>query len=155
MATSVETQRQEAAITEEERIRQQQRRERRNQWIFRILGYVVVFGIWELASGSVLDESLLPPPFFGEHSVLQTALDLWQDPVHVLSAFRSTLTRIFIGFGIAFIVGAAIGILSQNRWWEGFFKDFVVVGITSPEDDFEPSVWRLPRRLMIRLGIDF
>jgi hypothetical protein len=27
--------------------------------------------------------------------------------------------------------------------------------LQSPEDDFEPGLWRLPRRLMIRLGIDF
>jgi hypothetical protein len=35
---------------------------------------------------------------------------------------------------------------------ELFFHTLV---LQSPEDDFEPSSWRLPRRLMIRLGIDF
>jgi hypothetical protein len=35
---------------------------------------------------------------------------------------------------------------------ELFFHTLI---LQSPEDDFEPSEWRLPRRLMIRLGIDF
>ena len=47
-------------------------------------------------------------------------------------AFADTLTRIGIGFTIAFVVGTGIGILMQNRWLNGFFRDAVTIGVTTP-----------------------
>lgn len=32
---------------------------------------------------------------------------------------------------------------------------FATLLLQSLEDDFEPAVWRLPRRLMIRVGVEF
>jgi hypothetical protein len=32
---------------------------------------------------------------------------------------------------------------------------FASLLLQSPEDEFEPDTWRLPRRLMIRVGVEF
>lgn len=127
VATTVDEQRSPAVLTEEELEKQRRRRDRVNRWFWRILGYVVVLGLWEWASGTVMSEQLLPSP----SHVIETFGEIWGTG-KVLSSFQATLTRIAWGFGLAFIIGTAIGLLSQNRWWESFFKDAVVIGITAP-----------------------
>ena len=47
-------------------------------------------------------------------------------------AFATTLSRIAIGFSIAFFVGVAVGMLMQNRFLNGFFRDAVTIGVTTP-----------------------
>jgi NitT/TauT family transport system permease protein len=113
--------------TEEERVRAVRRRERINTWLWRIAGYVFFLGTWELASGTLMDETLLPGPV----QVFETFGDLWASG-EVPGAFADTLTRIGIGFTIAFFVGTAVGVLMQNRWLGGFFKDAVTIGVTTP-----------------------
>lgn len=113
--------------TEEELVRRARRRDRTIQLLSRILGYVVILGLWEFASGRVLEEALLPGPA----RIVDTFFELWGEGA-VLSSFQATLTRIFWGVGLSFIVGAVIGILTQNKWFEGLFKDGVTVGLTAP-----------------------
>lgn len=113
--------------TEEELVRRARRRERTTQWIARILGYIVVLGLWEFASGRVLEEALLPGPT----RIVETFFDIWDDGT-VLPSFQATLTRIFWGVGLSFVVGAVIGILTQNKWFEGFFRDATTIGLTAP-----------------------
>jgi NitT/TauT family transport system permease protein len=127
VATTVEQERPEAASTEEALLRQRLRRERINKLVFRFLGYVFFLGIWEFASGRILEEALIPGPT----RVAQTIGDIWGRG-DVPDAFRATLLRIFVGFTISFLIGAIIGIISQNRWLEGFFKDAVLVSLTAP-----------------------
>lgn len=114
-------------MTEEELIRRARRKEIANQWFWRILGYVVVLGLWEFASGRVLEEALLPGP----SRIVDTFFDL-VDRGEILSSFQATLTRIFWGVGLSFLIGAIIGILMQNKWFEGLFKDAVTIGLTAP-----------------------
>lgn len=114
-------------VTEEELIRKARRRELASQWFWRIMGYVVVLGLWEYASGRVLEEALLPGPT----RILETFFDL-ADNGTILPSFQATLTRIFWGVGLSFVIGAIIGILMQNRWFAGLFKDGVTVGLTAP-----------------------
>lgn len=236
---TVSEQQAQAAMTQEELLKRQQRRDQFNKWFFRIAGYVVFLGLWELASPLVLEEALLPGPrrvldtfYFLAFEGPGTAVD-WErvrevivpwgilagfigtallfffcrpgagrvaritagiatliafgllfvsdtEPMRwlllffalfayiaptkdgrkgwalvwylvlwliaaaaitvvsiygsgkIVTAFQATLTRIAIGFSLSFMIGAAIGILTQNRWWEGFFKDAVVIGLTSP-----------------------
>lgn len=113
--------------TAEERARRARRKDRGIRWFWRVAGYVVVLGSWELASGTVMDEALLPAP----SQVVATFGDLWRSG-EVPSAFGATLTRIVAGFTISFFVGTAIGVLTQHRWFAGFFKDAVLIGITTP-----------------------
>lgn len=112
---------------EEERLLAEQRRENRNKWIWRITGYVVVLAVWEFLSGLILEEALLPGPI----RIFQTFPDIWEGGT-LLDNFGATLTRIGIGFGLSFIAGAAIGLFTQNRWLDSFFRDAVVVSLTSP-----------------------
>ena len=113
--------------TEEELVRQARLKDLRTRWFWRIAGYVVILGLWEFISGRVLEEALLPGPI----RIVQTFGELWADG-RVLPAFQATLVRLFVGFGLSFIVGSIIGVISQNKWWEGFFKDATLISLTAP-----------------------
>lgn len=113
--------------TEEDLARESRRKQRVSAWTWRIAGYVFFLGIWELASGRVMSERLLPGP----STVFRTFGELWATG-EVPGAFAVTLTRIGIGFTIAFVVGALVGILMQHRWLAGFFRDAVTIGVTTP-----------------------
>jgi len=117
----------EARITAEDIVRRNRRRDRTVIWFWRIMGYVTVLGVWQLASGRWMREELLPAPT----KVLSTFGEIWAEG-DVPSAFQATLSRIAVGFALSFVVGLAVGILMQNRWLEGFFKDAVLIGITTP-----------------------
>ena len=113
--------------SEEELVRAAKRKDRITRWGWRIAGYVFFLGIWELASGRFMDENLLPGP----SAVFKTFGELWATG-EVPGAFATTLSRIAIGFSIAFVVGVGIGILMQNRFLNGFFRDAVTIGVTTP-----------------------
>jgi NitT/TauT family transport system permease protein len=103
------------------------RRELAVTWFWRILGYVVVLSFWQYASGTLMDEDLLPAPT----RVLDTFGEIWRSG-DMPTAFRATLTRIAVGFTLSFFVGAAVGVLMQSRWLAAFFKDAVLIGLTTP-----------------------
>jgi NitT/TauT family transport system permease protein len=117
----------EPPVTEEQRVRAARRRNRLKVLGWRIAGYVFVLGLWEFSSGRLMSERLLPGPT----KVFETFGDLWASG-KVPTAFADTLTRIGIGFALAFVIGTAIGVLMQNRWLNGFFRDAVTIGITTP-----------------------
>lgn len=119
--------RQRQSSVEEQRLRAARRKETRHRWFWRIAGYVVVLGVWEFVSGRVLSEQLLPGPI----RIAQTFPEIYNSGRFFLS-FGATLTRIGVGFGLALIGGALIGLLSQIRWFDAFFKDAVTVGLTAP-----------------------
>jgi NitT/TauT family transport system permease protein len=113
--------------SEEDLVRAAKRKDRLTTWGWRIAGYVFFLGIWEFASGRFMDERLLPGP----STVLETFAELWGTG-EVPGAFAITLTRIAIGFSIAFVVGIGVGVLMQNRFLNGFFRDAVTIGVTTP-----------------------
>jgi NitT/TauT family transport system permease protein len=127
VATTLEQPAPGARSAEEERLIALQKRDTRRKWFWRIAGYVVVLGVWELASGTILNENLLPGPI----RIIQTFPDLIESG-RFLSSFAATLTRIGIGFGLSFILGILLGIFTQSRWVEGFFKDAVTISLVSP-----------------------
>lgn len=127
MATTLEQTAPGARSAEEERLLALRKRDTRRKWFWRIAGYVVVLGVWELASGLILNENLLPGPI----RILQTFPDLWNSG-RFFQSFGATLTRIGIGFGLAFAFGALLGVLTQNKWIEGFFKDATTISLVSP-----------------------
>jgi NitT/TauT family transport system permease protein len=114
-------------VSAEELARKARRRERRRTWFWRLAGYAFFLGLWEFASGRFMDETLLPGP----STVFTTFGELWRAG-EVPSAFATTLTRIGIGFTLAFLVGVLVGMLMQNRFLAGFFKDAVTIGVTTP-----------------------
>lgn len=129
MATTetAEDSRGQASSTEEENLRRARRRDLAVTWFWRVMGYVTVLGFWEYASGRLMSEELLPAPT----KVVSTFGEIWEQG-DMPAAFQATLTRIAVGFALSFVVGLAVGILMQNRWLEGFFKDAVMIGITTP-----------------------
>jgi NitT/TauT family transport system permease protein len=127
VSTTIETESRARPTTEEDLAREARRRQRISTWTWRLAGYVFFLGIWELASGRLMSERLLPGP----STVFRTFGELWATG-EVPGAFAVTLTRIGIGFAIAFVVGALVGILMQNRWFAGFFRDAVTIGVTTP-----------------------
>jgi len=113
--------------SEEDLVRAAKRKNRITTWGWRLAGYVFFLGVWELASGNLMDERLLPGP----STVFETFGRLWASG-DVPGAFATTLTRIAIGFTIAFFVGIGVGVLMQNRFLNGFFRDAVTIGVTTP-----------------------
>jgi len=127
MVTEEPTATDESPVTEEQRVRAVKRRNRLKLLGWRLAGYVSVLGLWEFSSGKFMSERLLPAP----STVFQTFGELWESG-KVPTAFGDTLTRIAIGFTLAFVVGTTVGVLMQNRWLNGFFRDAVTIGITTP-----------------------
>jgi NitT/TauT family transport system permease protein len=113
--------------TEEELVRRARRRDLLVTWFWRVLGYITVLGLWEYGSGRWMREELLPAPT----KVLETFGEIWREG-DMPAAFQATLGRIAVGFALSFVVGLAVGVLMQNRWLEGFFRDAVMIGITTP-----------------------
>ena len=116
-----------APTAEEQRLQKQRRRDRISRTFWRVAGYVFVFSFWEYASGAILDERLLPGP----SDIFRTFVEIFNGG-RLLSSFGATLTRLGIGFSLAFAIGAAIGLLTQIRWWGGFFKDSILISLTAP-----------------------
>jgi NitT/TauT family transport system permease protein len=116
-----------ARTSEEDIVRAAKRKARLTTWGWRIAGYVFFLGIWELASGRLMDETLLPGP----STVFRTFGQLWASG-EVPGAFATTLSRIAIGFTLAFFIGIGVGVLMQNRFLNGFFRDAVTIGVTTP-----------------------
>jgi NitT/TauT family transport system permease protein len=128
MATTLEPQEaQRAPSAEELRLRATQREETQRRWFWRIAGYVVFLGLWELASPWIMSEDLLPGPM----RILRTFPEIIGSGRFLLS-FGATLTRIGVGFGCAFVGGALVGLLAQSRWFSNFFRDAVTIGLTAP-----------------------
>lgn len=96
-------------------------------WIWRVVGYVAVLGGWQVASGRLLDERLLPGPL----QVVRAVPAVWASGT-MPAAFQATLTRMSIGFGLSFLIGTAIGLTCQSRWWASFFKDGILIGLVAP-----------------------
>ena len=127
MATTLEEKAPGVRSAEEERLIALRRRDTRRKWFWRIAGYVVVLGVWEFLSGRMLNENLLPGPT----RIVETFPQLIESG-RFFSSFGATLTRIGVGFGLAFLFGVILGILTQSRWIDGFFKDATTISLVSP-----------------------
>ena len=113
---------------QEQKAREKKRADARSRWIWRIAGYVFFIGVWQFSSTYLTEDFILPAPL--------TVLDRMGEIVTsglLLKHFGATLEKIAIGFSLAFIIGAFIGILmGMNRWWEAFFSDWILILMTTP-----------------------
>jgi NitT/TauT family transport system permease protein len=145
VATTIEQRAPGPRSAEEERLLALRKREIRQRWVWRIAGYVFFLAAWEVTS-RIVGENLIPGPV----RIIETIPQLIESG-RFLSSFGATLTRIGIGFGLAFLVGIVIGVLTQSPWWNGFFKDAVMISLVSPSLiwaltglviwGFEPQGW--------------
>ena len=100
----------------------------------RVMAIFSVVALWYVSSWItwVLTETLtLPyPHVVAREMIVETILeDFWQFLVHL----GSSLLRIVIGFGISLLIGIPMGIImGVRRYWEAFFSDYVVIGLTIP-----------------------
>src|SRR5688572_30033156 len=95
---------------------------------YRIAGYLCFIALWQFLSSNVLNEVTLPAPMtvFEEMGQIISDNELWPN-------VRYTMTTFLIIFSIAFPLGTVIGVLmGRSRYWDAFFRDFVLAGLTTP-----------------------
>jgi NitT/TauT family transport system permease protein len=94
----------------------------------KIMGFVSLLFLWEIASLAT-PENLLPNPYLVLRAVIFGVI-LKQG---FFSHVGITVLRIIIGFCISFFAGMSIGVLmGTKRFWEEFFTDSVIIGLTMP-----------------------
>jgi NitT/TauT family transport system permease protein len=104
-----------------------ERPRRQRYLLWRIGGYVLLVGAWALIS-SLTEPYILPSPLevLREMGEVVRRDDFW---VNVFA----TLNHLAIGFTIAFFLGTAIGIaMGRSPYWDGFFRDYVMLTLTTP-----------------------
>jgi NitT/TauT family transport system permease protein len=97
-------------------------------WRWRVAGYVLFIGTWQLLSTFVFEPYQLPSPLavVQEMWEILRAGDFWEN-------FWATLKHLGIGFAIAFVIGTAVGIaMGRSAYWNGFFRDYVMITLTMP-----------------------
>lgn len=94
----------------------------------KLMGLLFVISSWYVAS-FLTPANLLPPP----HVVIDQMIKRVILEEGFLSHVGITFLRIFIGFVISFSIGMTMGILmGVRKFWEGFFRDYVIIGLTIP-----------------------
>ena len=111
------------------RPRQVARPERKKRFLpWRIAGYVLFVGAWQLLSTYVFETHILPAPTV----ILEEMLEIVQRD-DFLSNFLATLKHLFTGFSIAFVIGTLLGVMmGRSRYWNAFFSDYVMLTLTTP-----------------------
>ena len=100
----------------------------------RVMAILSVIALWYLSSWVtfLLTETMtLPfPHVVAAEMIFETILgDFGMFLVHL----GSSLLRIILGFGISLLIGLPMGIImGVRRYWESFFSDYVVIGLTIP-----------------------
>ena len=112
---------------EEERLLELHRKETRQKWFWRIAGYVVILGSWQLFSTLLFDPRIVPGPI----QIIE-AFPVIMGEGRFLESYAATLTRIGVGFGLAFAFGVVLGIAMQIPFVAGFFKDAITIGLVTP-----------------------
>jgi NitT/TauT family transport system permease protein len=96
-----------------------------------LLGWFGFLGIWAFTSEFILDPFTLPRPIsfpFPEasHGVANAMWDIVITGEFV-DDFRASISKTFIGFGVACLFGVPIGFaMGRSRYWKAFFHDGVV-----------------------------
>ena len=93
-----------------------------------VLGWAAFFGVWEFASEVLFNPYRLPGPLdvFDAMEGIVTSGQAFE-------AFRSSLGKIFLGFGLGVALGLPIGFLmGRSRYWKAFFHDPVIVAGSVP-----------------------
>lgn len=98
-----------------------------SRWLPRIAGYAAFVAVWTWASGRIISEPLLPSPL----ALLREMREIIGSGLF-LTHFGATIRKIGIGYSIAYVLGTTIGIAMGRQWWDGFFRDWVTMLLTTP-----------------------
>jgi NitT/TauT family transport system permease protein len=131
MAKTIDARIEDRRSVERDEERRLAARERRKEvlrrWFWRFAGYAFIIGVWDIASGTVMSDNLLVPPI----AIVQEIGEIFRSG-ELWFHLSSTLKKIAIGFTLAFIVGTIVGLVSQYRWWDAFFRDWTTATMTTP-----------------------
>lgn len=95
---------------------------------WRIVGYLGFLAVWQFVSSFLVEPHIVPPPL-----AIVEALGRILSSGELLTHFGATLQKIAVGYGLAYLIGVAIGIaMGMSRWWQAFFGDWVVLLLTTP-----------------------
>ena len=97
-------------------------------WRWRVAGYVLFIGTWQLVATLFFEPYLLPSPVAVVQEMWEIlgSGDFWEN-------FWATTKQLAIGFTIAFVLGTAVGIaMGRSAYWNGFFRDYVMITLTMP-----------------------
>jgi len=94
----------------------------------RLLAYAIFLLGWQALSTFVFPPFILPSPVL----VAQEMVSIVESG-QFLTHFLATIGRLFVGFAIAFVLGAAIGIaMGRSAYWREFFSDYIMLTLTTP-----------------------
>jgi NitT/TauT family transport system permease protein len=86
------------------------------------LGWASFIAIWAFISSVILDEFTLPGP-------VKVGKAIWEivESGAFVNDFQASITKTFVGFGIAVLFGVPVGFLmGKTGYWKAFFHDGVV-----------------------------
>lgn len=95
---------------------------------WRLGSYALFIGTWQLLSTYFIEPFVLPAPTAVLHemwTILRSG-DFWPN-------FWATTRSLAIGFFLALLIGSAIGVaMGRSAYWDGFFRDYVMLTLTTP-----------------------
>jgi NitT/TauT family transport system permease protein len=94
----------------------------------RLAGYASFFLLWYLLSHHVFNTITLPSPWSVVEAMREIVAEgeLWPNLLY-------TLRNFLIVFVLSYTLGTAIGIvMGRSRYWDSFFRDFILAGLTTP-----------------------
>jgi NitT/TauT family transport system permease protein len=95
---------------------------------YRLLSVIALLALWQAAASGLADPALLPSPlatFEAGYEALRAGELLY----HV----GATLARVAVAFGLAMLIGTAIGIaLGRSPVLDHFFNGWLVIGLNLP-----------------------
>jgi NitT/TauT family transport system permease protein len=95
---------------------------------WRLGGYALFLGAWQLLSMYVFERFILPAPtvILEEMWGILRSGDFWPN-------FWATAKHLMIGFFLAYLIGTGIGIaMGRSAYWDAFFRDYVMLTLTTP-----------------------
>ena len=118
---------------------QKEKRTRRKSYVgYRLASLVLFIAAWFFSSNTG-STALDDVPGVAWLPALPGPWDVWRDLRELLVSqlyyeeLFTTTKRVILGFGLAFLVGIAVGsAMGLSRKWEAFFELFVVTGVASP-----------------------
>jgi len=87
-----------------------------------VLGWIFFIGLWAFTSSVILNQFTLPGP-------VKVGKEIWEiaKTGAFIDDFQASISKTFMGFGIAVLIGVPVGyLMGRSRYWKHFFHDGVV-----------------------------
>lgn len=97
-------------------------------WAYRLAGYVIFLGGWQLISSNIERQHLLPSPVSIVQEIIAVAIDgsLWRH-------FSASFQRIGLALVLVFLIGGLVGLaMGLSSFFENAFRDILSVMLSIP-----------------------